>query len=225
MIARARRLLATGTIAASLALLAVGPVLADYRHVFSSGVEDSEGRGYSGLKFERNVLDNVDLASCWPAYQTDWVYTDYATFDWFEVVTAHRCEGVWTILGAGRNGQWIETAYWTSGYGTSYGQHVFNIRQDQSDGFWEFLIDGNRLPYRLYSDGTRAERLVVVLESYDDDTVVPGHHPHDLQYRRWSNPYRPWEGRDGTQNNAPGTVCRRWNSDTSIELAENASCD
>lgn len=136
-------------------------------------------------------------------YATDWTWTDTATRDFLELATAYRCAGTISIIGAMNNGNWVEIAQSTQG--TSLGLHTYEISQTQSDGFWNFFIDSNDLNHRVYIDGSTAEQLEVLLETYGDAAIVPAHNQHDLWYRRFG----AMAGHGGPDGTASTTRIRR----------------
>lgn len=218
--------LALALLVAFVAVGAYAPTtLATYRHMYNNGLEFDKGLGYTGLYLERSVLSTVNLASCWPVYQTDWTWTDTSGRDFVELATAYRCNGVISIIGAMNNGTWVQVGLSTQG--TSVGLHTYEINQSQSDRFWDFFIDSTSLGHRVYNDGSTAEQLEVLLETYDTGNIVPAHNQHDLWYRRnWGSGWARWSGQDGIfQPAADSTwMCSMWMTNQKFRHGENVSC-
>lgn len=199
--------------------------IAASRHMYTNGLEFDKGPGYTGLYLERDTLTNVVLDGCWPVYATDWTWTSIAAGnrDFYELATAYRCAGTIQLIGVQNNGNWIQIAQST--YGTSPGLHTYEISQTQSDGFWNFIIDSNTVPYRVYIDGTTALQLEVLLETYGDAAIVPAFNQHDLWYRRyWGNGWARWSGRDGLYNPDSTWFCAKWMTDQKFRHGLNTSC-
>ncbi len=130
-------------VALGLVLGSPGPADAFPLYVFSWATGDSEGRGYSGLKMRRKVVDvQFSAGQSSTVYDTMWVTTTEPG-TWLELGTHYSGAGIRTFYGYGDNGTFHFLNDF-AGYNTVGDYHNYRIDQGLADCWWLY-VDGNQL--------------------------------------------------------------------------------
>jgi len=150
--------------------------------------EFAGGLGYTGLKLSRTGnVSGLILANCnWPVYDTMWVWVPKSSGRWLEIGVRYYCDIYGdqvhdVFMGYGTSPTDFHWEHFTND-GTSSATHTYAIKMDYGgDNSWDFYVDGSlEFPDIHFSDESTSDKLQVVLETYDDATIIPSHSEHNF---------------------------------------------